>query len=823
MYRDVPTVRTLGVAAYVGVPLVAGGQTVGAFGAIDTRPRAWTAGEVEILTELAASAQRELDLRAAVAAVDRTAAQLQTQQAALEASNQQLQEQAAELEAQAEALHATAEALAERTAAAEAAEGRLQAAFAQAPAAVAVTAGPEHRFVLANAGYAGLVGRPVRAGQTFAEALPEIAAQDYAALLTAVYATGAAHVAHESHAWVDRGGAAPEEGWYNFVYQPLTDAAGRVTAVMQLGIEVTDQVRARQAVERLLAESEQARAAADAANAQLLEQGLELELSNQQLQDQATELELQAEVLQATAAQLEERTEEAEAERARATGILETMADAHFVLDAAFRFVRANAAMERAVRHTRDQLLGRTVWEVFPGTVGTVFEASYRRVVAERVAVHFTGDYDAAGLALVPEVNAYPTADGGVAVFWRDVRARVQAEAALRASEQRLRDIFEQAPVAVAVMTGPDHVYTAVSPLYAASPGLGRPLLGRPMREAFPEVVGSGYIDAMHRVYETGLPFAAAERAVALARPGDGVVEERFFNIGYQPLRDPAGRVYAVASVAYDVTEQVHARQAVEAARAEAEAARREADAANQAKSAFLATMSHELRTPLNAIGGYAQLLALGIRGPVTDAQRNDLDRLRRANEHMAGLVDAVLNFTRLTAGQVEYHVEIVPLGPLVQDLEALVGPQLAAKGLIYDHDGCGPETPDRPHIVRADPEKVRQVLLNLLTNAIKFTDAGGRVSLACEADAVAGVMRVRVTDTGQGIVADQLARIFDPFVQIDRQHTHASQQGVGLGLAISRDLARGMGGDLTVESTPSVGSTFTLTLPRGTAPDGPE
>jgi signal transduction histidine kinase len=176
--------------------------------------------------------------------------------------------------------------------------------------------------------------------------------------------------------------------------------------------------------------------------------------------------------------------------------------------------------------------------------------------------------------------------------------------------------------------------------------------------------------------------------------------------------------------------------------------------------------------------------------------------------------VTDVLNFARLDAGQVEYRAEPVPLGPLVADLEALVGPQLAAKRLAYDHDGCGPETPGRPHVALADAEKVRQVLLNLLTNAAKFTDAGGRVALRCEDDAAAGAVRVRVTDTGRGIAPERLAHVFEPFVQVDRDLTHASQQGVGLGLAISRDLARGMGGDLTAESAPGAGSTFTLTLP---------
>jgi signal transduction histidine kinase/FixJ family two-component response regulator len=250
-------------------------------------------------------------------------------------------------------------------------------------------------------------------------------------------------------------------------------------------------------------------------------------------------------------------------------------------------------------------------------------------------------------------------------------------------------------------------------------------------------------------------------------------------------------RLYAAARVAHD-----------------------EAAAANKAKSEFLTTMSHELRTPLNAIAGYAELLEMGVRGPITDAQRADLTRIQRANNHLTGLVTDILNFARLDAGQVEFHVADVPLAPVLVDVESLVAPQVAAKRLAYDHDACGPDTPESPHVVRADVEKLRQILLNLLSNAIKFTDPRGHVSLTCELDAIARVVRLQVSDTGCGIVAEQLPRIFEPFVQVDRHRTHESQQGVGLGLAISRDLARGMGGDLTAESTPGEGSTFTLTLP---------
>jgi PAS domain S-box-containing protein len=390
------------------------------------------------------------------------------------------------------------------------------------------------------------------------------------------------------------------------------------------------------------------------------------------------------------------------------------------------------------------------------------------------------------------------------------VNAELQQRAAeLRASEQRLRDLFNQAPVAVAVLAGPDHVYTVVSPRYVETPGSGRALLGRAIRDAFPELVGQGFIETMDRVYATGQPYFAGEQLVRLDRDGDGVTEEYWFNVGYQPLRDAAGEVYAIASVAYEVTEQMRARRELELAKAAAEAARVEAVTANQAKSAFLTTMSHELRTPLNAVAGYSDLLLLGVRGDLTSAQRADLERIKRSGQYLLGLINDVLNFAKLDAGQVEYRFENVPVGPLMEGLEELIRPQVDAKGLRYQHGTCPPR-----YSVRADPEKVRQVLLNLLANAVKFTDAGGEVALACSAVGEE-VVRLTVRDTGRGIAADQLERVFDPFVQVDRHLTPMSQQGVGLGLAISRDLAIGMGGQLEARSEVGVGSEFTLVLPR--------
>jgi signal transduction histidine kinase len=276
-----------------------------------------------------------------------------------------------------------------------------------------------------------------------------------------------------------------------------------------------------------------------------------------------------------------------------------------------------------------------------------------------------------------------------------------------------------------------------------------------------------------------------------------------------------AGVLVAIALAVVALLTRVGMRAHAEAAERErdlrrrAEAALAEAEAASQAKSQFLAVMSHELRTPLNAIAGYAELLAMGVRGPITDAQRDDLQRILRSERHLLSLINDILNFARLEAGRLTFDVRVIMVQDLLDELEPLVAPQLRARAIRYTCEPCG----DSPR-VRADPEKVRQVLLNLLSNAIKFTGPGGRITVA--ADASPEHVAIHVRDTGTGMQPDKLGHIFEPFVQLDRGLT-TTHEGTGLGLAISRDLARAMEGDLTAESTFGAGSTFTLTLPRAT------
>ena len=234
---------------------------------------------------------------------------------------------------------------------------------------------------------------------------------------------------------------------------------------------------------------------------------------------------------------------------------------------------------------------------------------------------------------------------------------------------------------------------------------------------------------------------------------------------------------------------------------------RADAERANKAKADFLAVMSHELRTPLNAIGGYAQLMSLGVRGSITGEQEADLRRIQVNQRHLLGLINSILNFTRLEAGQVQFRTAAVSLAGLLHGLDALVGPQLRAKSLALT---VGPV--DAGLQVLVDEEKFRQIMLNLLTNALKFTENGGRVDIDSRRNGSDACVVVR--DTGRGIAAENLVAVFEPFVQVDRHVTPESEQGVGLGLAISRELARGMNGDLTVESELGVGSSFTVTVP---------
>lgn len=256
------------------------------------------------------------------------------------------------------------------------------------------------------------------------------------------------------------------------------------------------------------------------------------------------------------------------------------------------------------------------------------------------------------------------------------------------------------------------------------------------------------------------------------------------------------------------------ARIAAEAAQHDAEDARDAAVRADTSKTSFLAAMSHELRTPLNAIAGYVELLEMGLRGPVTAEQMADLKRIKASQAHLLRLISDVLDYARLGAGQTELTITDIDLDELLRTTEVMIVPQIRAKELKYSYERFASET-----IVRADAQRVQQIVLNLLTNAIKYTEPRGAIRMTCTIaqdgtdPTVVPVARVQVHDTGFGIPPDRIEAIWQPFVQLGRELNQPAE-GVGLGLAISRDLARKLGGELTVSSDVGKGSVFTLTLP---------
>lgn len=311
-------------------------------------------------------------------------------------------------------------------------------------------------------------------------------------------------------------------------------------------------------------------------------------------------------------------------------------------------------------------------------------------------------------------------------------------------------------------------------------------------------------------------------------------------SISVSPIRDAQGNVVGAAKIARDITEAKRLRKAekelsaqlqeqaveleqqieeaqslqeeleqtneelhraLERSRVDQEAA----EVANRAKGHFLATMSHELRTPLNAIAGYVDLLDLELRGPLTEQQRTDLDRIRHNQRTLLRLIDNVLDFAKLESGRQEFRVENIAIDDLLRTLETFITPALVKKHIAYRFESCGSDV-----VARADRDKVEQIMLNLLSNAVKFTNDGEIVVRCRSADWV----EIDVMDSGRGIDPKLLDTIFEPFVQGEQKLTR-TVEGTGLGLSISRALARGMGGDVIATSAPAHGSTFTLVLPK--------
>jgi len=481
-----------------------------------------------------------------------------------------------------------------------------------------------------------------------------------------------------------------------------------------------------------------------------------------------------------------------------------------------------NRCAERLYGWTAREALGHNVVEMVPAEMSREQAAAIMDEL--RQGRSWSGEFTVRrrnGETFRAWVADTPVLDGdgrlvGVVGVSADLTRRLETERALARAEEdarrdreRLATVFRLAPAAMALLRGPERIFEMANAAYERL--VGREVAGIPFSTALGELAGQGIAEMVDEAFATGRPRVETERPVRLRGP-EGALEERFLDFTLQPLPDGDGRTERVLILAADVTVQVQARRAAEEARLTAEEA-------NRAKSQFLANMSHEIRTPINAVTGYAELLEMGIGGPLTAQQRHQVERIRSSSQHLLTLVNEVLDLAKVESGQMTVQHDRSLVGEALDGALSLVQTQAARRDLcLADETGEA-----RTAAFLGDADRVRQILVNLLSNAVKFTEPGGRVSVCASVtgrpDDDARLfgpgpwVRIDVEDTGMGIAPERLATVFEPFVQVDASYTRQAG-GTGLGLTISRRLARLMEGDLTVRSRLDDGSCFTLWLP---------
>ena len=541
------------------------------------------------------------------------------------------------------------------------------------------------------------------------------------------------------------------------------------------------------------------------------------------------------------------------------TQLFEVSPNPYMLLDRELRYVSANASYLRVTSSRLDELLGRRIFEVFPHDPTDAENASATRLRESLERVLATGEPDV--LAFIPYRIRRAAAEGDALEerFWSathtplldehgnvafilqhtvDVtelhvlqqrtrgtlgwaspleagvlhRAQLaeQTNVLLEAEGRHLRRLFEQAPGFMAFLRGPDHVFELANNAYYHVVGR-RDIIGKPVRQALPEIEGQGFFELLDGVYASGRPFVGRAMRVVMERAPDGAAEELLLDLVYQPIVDHGGEVAGIFVQGHDITEQKRLETALarllereRVARADAEAARAEAERANRLKDEFLATLSHELRTPLNVLLGWSRLL--GGHALDDDLRRRAAEAIERNALLQAQLVDDILDVSRIVAGKLRLRPRPLDLREVVNAALEIVRPAADARNVSVERGESGPVP------LVGDPERLQQVVWNLLTNAIKFTPSGGRVRIDTWPDG--GAVHLQVRDNGIGITTEFLPHVFERFRQADGG-VGRSHGGLGLGLSIVKHVVEAHGGEVEAESAGrGHGATFTVRLP---------
>jgi signal transduction histidine kinase len=651
-------------------------------------------------------------------------------------------------------------------------QGLLRQIMQQVPAAIATLSGPAHRYSFFNDGYQALSGGRTQLGLPVAEVLPEVVAQGFIDLLDQVYSTGQPFSGTDMPLHLfDSATGQPALRYVDFIYQPLHDEQQQTQGILAFIVDVTDKVMARQQ--------------ADALQAQLLAAA----------QQQASEREAFYQVFAQTPALV---------------ALLRAPDHRYEYVNPAYQAFFSGRPL---VGLNAAQALPELQAQGFVALMDRVYQTGETYFGQELPFAQLPGPGQSAHTSYFDfTYQAYRERGEvvGISIFAFEVTEQVLARQQGEVARQRMERLFLEAPAAICILSGPDLVYELVNPGYQAL-FPGRELLGKPILMALPEIAYNMAYTTFRQVYETGHTHEEQALLIPLARPSDGVWEDRYFQYIQQPRYAVDGRVDGVLVFAFEVTEQVRIRQQVQTLNQELATANEELKQTNTQLTrtnvdldTFVYTASHDLKAPIANIEG----IVLALRDTLpTDVRQDEmvahlLDLLNQTVTRFQVTINQLTDISRLQLAHTG-PAEPVVLATVVEDVRLDLMPAIVAAGTQLTVV-VAPEL-----VVSFSPANLRSIVYNLLSNAIKYRDPERLSQVQLHAAQTPHAIQLTVQDNGLGMSGVQQRQLFGLF---QRLHTHV--EGTGVGLYITKRLVENAGGTITVESQPHVGTTFTVTFP---------